>query len=200
MKIAIVSGSHRENSESERTARFVEKELKALGITTYLLSLAKNPLPLWDEGVWNDDPKWKTVWGPIADEIRSSDGLVVISPEWSGMVPPGLKNFFLLCGTTELGHKPGLLMAVSSGVGGSYPINELRTSSYKNSRFCYIPDHVIIRDVNNMLKGDAPASDRDAGIRQRIQYSLKILLEYSKALKGVRESGVPDFKEYPHGM
>lgn len=30
-----------------------------------------------------------------AKELKNSDALVVVSPEWSGTVPPGLKNFFL---------------------------------------------------------------------------------------------------------
>ena len=68
--------------------------------TDVLYSLSGNPLPLWDEGVWSGDAKWTAVWKPVATELKSSDGLVVVSPEWSGMVPPGLKNFFLLCGAT----------------------------------------------------------------------------------------------------
>ncbi len=44
-----------------------------------------------------------------------------------------------------------LIVAVSSGAGGAYPVAELRMSSYKNSRICYIPEQIIIRDVENVL-------------------------------------------------
>lgn len=201
MKIAIVAGSHRREAESARVAKHLEKELKRLGIgETYSLSLSGNPLPLWDEGVWSGDEKWKSLWGPISKELKDSDALVVVSPEWSGMVPPGLKNFFLLCGGDVLAHKPGLIVTVSAGSGGSYPVTELRISSYKNTRLCYIPDHVIVRNVEQMLQGDQAADEHDAALRVRIAYSLRVLVEYAKALRLVRDSGVIELKAFPYGM
>ena len=201
MRIAIVAGSHRREAESARVARYLEQELKKLGISdTYLLSLSGNPLPLWDEDVWSGDEKWKALWGPISNELKTSDALVVVSPEWSGMVPPGLKNFFLLCGADVLAHKPGLIVTVSAGAGGSYPVTELRISSYKNTRLCYIPDHVIVRNVGQMLHGDQASDEHDAALRGRIAYSLRVLVEYAKALRLVRDSSVIDLKTFPYGM
>jgi NAD(P)H-dependent FMN reductase len=201
MKIAIIAGSHRHEAESARVARYVEAVLRESGTSdTYLFSLADNPLPLWDEGVWNNDPKWQTVWSPIEAELAGSDGFVVVSPEWSGMVPAGLKNFFLLCGSDVLAHKPGLIVTVSASLGGAYPVAELRTSSYKNTRLCYIPDHVIVRNVGKMLHGDQPADEHDESLRSRIAYSARMLLEYAKALRAVREAGVIDLKTFPYGM
>lgn len=201
MKIAIISGSHRTKGESHRVARYIEKQLHELGVEdVYLFTLADNPLPLWDEGIWADDPKWRQVWGPIQAELRTAEGFVVVSPEWSGMVPAGLKNFFLLCGNDVLAHKAGLIVTVSASMGGSYPAAELRISSYKNTRICYIPDHVIIRNVGRMLQGDQPADEQDASVRQRLTYCLKVLIEYTKALRTVRSSGVIDLKTFPYGM
>jgi len=200
MKITVVSGSHRESSQSEKVARFCEAELKRQGVESEVLSLGRNPLPLWDEGVWGDDPKWISVWGPISKTLKASDGFVIVSPEWSGMVPAGLKNFLLLCDSTEVGHKPAMLVAVSSGIGGSYPIAELRSSSYKNNRIVYVPDHVIVREAESVLGGDQPASDRDAEIRKRLHYSLSMLIEYSRAFTAVRASGRINLKEFPYGM
>jgi NAD(P)H-dependent FMN reductase len=165
-----------------------------------VISLANNPLPLWDEGVWGDDPKWKSLWGPISQELRAADALIVVSPEWSGMVPPGLKNFFLLCSSADVGHKPALIVSISSGVGGSYPVTELRISSYKNTRIIYIPEHVIIRNVEEVLHGDTANGERDVSTRGRVEYALRVLKEYAVALKGVRESGVVDHKSFPFGM
>jgi NAD(P)H-dependent FMN reductase len=201
MKISIIAGSHRRESESLRVAQYFQGVLgKNGGIETYLLSLSENPLPLWDEGVWSNDPKWAALWKPIASELRSSDGFVIVSPEWSGMVPAGLKNFFLLCGGDLLAHKPGLIVTVSASLGGSYPVVELRTSSYKNTRICYIPDHVIVRNVGQMLKGEQPADEHDGVLRTRIDYSVRVLLEYAKALRSVRDSGLVDLKRFPYGM
>ena len=77
---------------------------------------------------------------------------------------------------------------------------ELRTSSYKNTRICYIPDHVVVRNVGQMLKGDQPSDEHDAAVRARIAYSLRVLTEYAKALTSVRASGAIDLKSFPYGM
>jgi NAD(P)H-dependent FMN reductase len=200
MKIAIISGSHRVNSESERVARYIEHALAARNINSDLISLSGNPLPLWDEGLWSGDQKWKDLWHPIAQRLSDAHGFVVVSPEWAGMVPPGLKNFFLLCSTNEVGHKPALIVSISSGIGGSYPVAELRQSSFKNNRLLYIPEHVIIRDVTAMLKGDSPANKFDEDVRKRIDYGLGLLEQYSKALSQVRESGAINHKDFPYGL
>ncbi len=98
MKIGIVIGSHRQASQSAKLGAAVAKSLESLPGCDELFSLdlAGNPLPLWDEGIWNGDEDWRALLAPLMAELESCDGFVVISPEWSGMVPAGLKNFFLL--------------------------------------------------------------------------------------------------------
>jgi NAD(P)H-dependent FMN reductase len=200
LKIAIVTGSHREKSQSDRVGSFVEGVLKTQNASPFIISLSKNPLPLWDEGVWSSSDTWTQKWNPIATQLQESDGLVVVSPEWSGMVPPGLKNFLLLCSPKEVGHKPALIVSVSSGIGGSYPVSELRTSSYKNNRLVYIPEHVIVRNVEELLNGDMPANEHDETTRARLTYGSSVLLQYAQALKSVRSSAVIDYKKFPYGM
>lgn len=135
MKYAIINGSHRINGQSAKVAKYIAAALKQSdkSSTIYSLDLASKPLPFWDEGVWNNDPSWQKVWGPISNELKECSAIIVIAPEYHGMAPAALKNFFLLASKDEIGHKPGLIVAVSSGRGGSYPVVELRTSSYKNS-------------------------------------------------------------------
>jgi NAD(P)H-dependent FMN reductase len=200
IKIAIIAGSHRESSQSERVGRFLEGVFKKAGVIPHLISLSKNPLPLWDEGVWADAPQWQVNWGPIATKLQESDGLVIISPEWAGMVPPGLKNFLLLCSAKEVGHKPALIVTVSSGIGGSYPVAELRSSSYKNNRIVYIPEQVIVRSAESMLHGEASANEHDQATRDRLTFGAAVLVQYAEALRGIRTSPVLDYDKFPHGM
>ncbi len=204
MKLGIICGSHRHKSQSRKVAEYISGRLKQASpaVEVWLYDLAEHPLPFWDEGVWAGEEKWKKIWGPISTELKSCDGFVVISPEWSGMATPALKNFFLLSSCHELGHKPGLIVTVSSGMGGSNPNQELRVSSYKNTRICYIPDHLIIRNVEKLLNDfhEVDVTPEDQYIRGRIDYSLNVLKQYAGALRGVRESGVIDYKAYPNGM
>lgn len=200
MRIEIIVGSHRKNSQSERIAQFLTSILEAKGIDVGVYSLAENPIPLWDETIWSGNETWKALWSPICSRLRTAEGFILISPEWGGMVPPGLKNFLLLCSPKDVGHKPALLVSVSSGSGGAYPIAELRASSYKNNRIAYLPDHVIIRDVENMFVGHGELSPSESTLRDRIEYCLSLLVEYTKAFRAVRSSGVPDFKRFPFGQ
>ncbi|GAA0415219.1 NAD(P)H-dependent oxidoreductase [Cocleimonas flava] len=203
MKISIISGSHRQNSQSIKVSKHIEKTLleSTLSDETYLLSLAGNPIPLWDESIWEGDEEWKRILNPISDELENSDGFVIVTPEYHGQVPAALKNFFLMW-KKQLAHKPALIVAVSSVDGGSYPVAELRMSSYKNNRICYLPEHLIIRNVESVLNDDEEKnnSESDAYFRERIQWSLGILNEYSKALKTVRDSGVTETDKFTNGM
>ena len=202
MQIAIVVGSHRKESQSSRVGAYIASDLARIdpSVTVDTIDLAGNPLPLWDESVWQGDSALSALWKPYRDRMRRADGFVIIAPEWAGMVPPGLKNLLLFAGPKEVGHKPAMIVAVSASRGGSYPVNELRTSGYKNSRLVYIPEHVLIHDVNDMLSGATPASDRDAWLRRRIEFADRILLEYAKAPAPIRTSGLTEHADFPYGM
>ena len=203
MKISIISGSHRHDAQSLRVAKVIQAYLDdGISDDSWLFSLSGNPLPLWDQGVWEGESKWKELLTPIKQQLASSDAFVVIAPEWHGQVPAGLKNFFLLFGKNELGHKPAMIVSVSSGDGGSYPVAELRMSSYKNSRICYIPEHIILRRVEKVLHHNPADNDErsDNYYRERIQWSLNILKQYAIGLKQVRESGATATDKFNNGM
>lgn len=200
MKTHIVSGSHRADSQSSKVSRYIASLIESKGGQATLTELKHNALPLWDEGMWSGDPKWKSLWSPIEAQLRAADSLVIVTPEYAGMASAAIKNFFLFCSGDLIAHKPALLVAVSAGTGGSYPIHEMRASSYKNSRICYLPDHVIVRNAENVLN-DGPATGSDEEyLRKRIDYSVDLLAQYEKALKPIRSSGMLNYKDFPFGM
>lgn len=206
MHVTLISGSHRNGSQSRKVADYTAATITALAPehspehSTDIIDLAGNPLPLWDGQSGKADSATGKVWGDFAVRLAKADALVVISPEWAGMVPPGLKNLFLHASPKEVGHKPAMIITVSAGRGGTYPVEELRTSAYKNNRILYIPDHVIVQNVGNVLNGATPADEADGYIRRRIAYSLQVLFAYGEAMKSVRASGVIHNPEFPFGM
>ncbi len=204
MKITIISGSHRDPSQSMKVAEHLKSSWLQINEDdeVEILSLAGNPIPLWDQGVWEGSPDWKALLGPLRERLIESDGFVVVSPEWHGQVPSGLKNFFLLCSPREVGHKPALIVTVSAADGGAYPVAELRMSSYKNNRICYLPEHLIIRRVEKVLNANPKENDEksDSYYRARISWALGILREYALALAQVRANGVTKTADYPNGM
>jgi NAD(P)H-dependent FMN reductase len=204
MKISIISGSHRNPSQSEKVARHVENTIKRQHpeTETWLFTLADNPLPLWDQSLWEKNPEWDARLAPLKRELAASDGFVIVSPEWHGQVPAGLKNFFLLFSRFELGHKPALIVTVSSGDGGAYPVAELRMSSYKNNRICYIPEQVVVRHVEKVLNDNAADNipEADGYFRERIEWALDMLQAYAVALKSMRETTLIHHDSFGNGM
>jgi NAD(P)H-dependent FMN reductase len=187
-----------------KVAGFIERTLmdEQLAEEVWNFSLADNPLPLWDEGIWDGEQEWLDRLNPLREQMQSCDGFVVVSPEWHGQVPAGLKNFFLMCSKNEVGHKPALIVTVSSADGGAYPVAELRMSSYKNNRLCYIPEQVIVRNVEKVLNVNTEDNDPNADgyFRERITWALGVLKEYALALRQVRASGVVDNDKFKNGM
>ena len=200
MKIVLISGSSRADSQSLKITQWLQNQLKKQDIETEVVDLQKYALPLVHEDIWQDVAENKAAVA-LRSEFDSADGFVVVSPEWHGMAAPALKNMFVYVNKT-MAHKPALLATVSAVPGGSYPIAELRMSSYKNSYLNYIPEQLVIRDVNGIFNSDEINEDENADqyMKKRAIHSLKLLVEHAKALQSVRQSGVPDYKTYPNGM
>lgn len=200
MNVTVIAGSHRPQSQSTRISHIIKKHLDPKAESIEILDLGGNPLPLWDEGVWEKSEKWKEIWHPWSTRLEKSDALVVVCPEWGGMVPPGLKNFFLLATQGQIAHKPALIVTVSSGVSGSYPVSELRMSAYKNNKICFIPDQVIIRQVESVLIQEDSPSESDLRIMARLSWSLKVLLAYAGAFRQLRADLREIGNQFPYGM
>lgn len=105
-------------------------------------------------------------------------------------------------GRGELAHKPALLVSVSSSTGGAYPIAELRMSSYKNNRICYIPEQLIIRDCERVLNENPKDNNQeeDRYYRDRSKFALTILCHYANALGDVRATGDTFDEAFKNGM
>ncbi|SFW47613.1 MULTISPECIES: NADPH-dependent FMN reductase [Pseudomonas] len=196
VNIALIAGSSRTNSQTAKVALFLGQRLKALDIcaTPRVIDLARSPLPMWPgedvEGIWADH----------AQVLRGADAVVVLAPEWHGMAAPAIKNLFMYASYKEVGHKPALLVSISSGQGGAYPLSELRASSYKNNRVCYLPEHIIVRQVESVMNtGEAKTAD-DLRIRQRADWTLQMLGHYAQAMQPLRGLISMDSVEFTNGM
>ena len=199
MNISVIAASHRENSQSKRIAEIIESKLKIFDklIKTTVIDLASSNLPFWSpekkkgKGIWGD------TWKNVSNTLNNSSGFILVVPEYGGMATPQAKNLFLLCEKGELAHKPGLIVAISSGTGGAYPISELRSSSSKNTHIMWIPENIIIRSVKQFLPG-MHGNDIPDWIDNRLDYCLKILLAYSENMKPL--SKLINRKDFGNGM
>lgn len=201
MKLVVISGSGRPDSQSAKVAQFLNNLSSECGFDNSLLyDLGSDPLPLWSPNFEKEKTPSGVSVPDIKKELASADAFLVVTPEWHGMATAIIKNFFLyFSGGSELSHKPALPVAVSAARGGAYPIAELRMSSYKNSHICYIPEHLIVRNVNDVMNDTNPQTEEDQYIQKRSEFALKLLSEYAKALQAVRKVDL-NFSDYINGM
>jgi len=199
MKISIISASHRINSQSKKISKLIQVNLLKMDskLDTKILDLADAGLPLWSPEKKDGKGVWGETWDSISSSLDKSDGFILVVPEYGGMATPAAKNIFLLCGNGELAHKPGLIVSISSGNGGSYPISELRSSSYKNTHLMWIPENIIIRNVEEFNPG-AHGENIPDWLDNRIDYVLKLFLTYASNMKPIRE--IINRKDFGNGM
>jgi len=199
MKISIISASHRKNSQSKKISFFLQNNLSDLEskLDTYILDLVDVTLPLWSPEKKDGKGIWGETWNSISSNLNESDGFILVVPEYGGMATPAAKNIFLLCGNGEFAHKPGLIVSISSGNGGAYPISELRSSSYKNTHLMWIPENIIIRNVEEFNPG-SHGKNIPEWLDSRIDYVLKLFLTYALNMKPIRE--IVNRKDFGNGM
>ncbi|WP_299002024.1 NAD(P)H-dependent oxidoreductase [uncultured Shewanella sp.] len=202
MKLLIVSSSQREGSQSAKVAQYLYDNNKDFNEVNHL-ELCRYALPFWN-GDSHTKSQDSSTWPFISQQVKQADALILITPEWGGMASPLLKNFLLMCDNQDTAHKPALLMSVVSGISGAYPIAELRMNALKNNKLVATPDHLIIRNVTEVLNTQAIASERDKSIKERIDYSTHMLHQYAKALFSIRQqhsaTPYPKQQEYAYGM
>ena len=199
MQISLISASHRKASQSKRVADIFGSRLKVINqsIKNFDLDLGSSNLPFWSSEKKGGQGIWGKEWQNISQSLKDSSGFVLVVPEYGGMATPQAKNLFLLCGDGELAHKPGLIVSISSGNGGSYPIAELRSSSYKNTHLMWIPENIIIRNVEDYL----PGSHGDLipeWMDNRVDYCLKLLIAYSENMQSLIK--LINRKDFGNGM
>ena len=199
MKISIISTSHRINSQSKKISNILQHNLFNMDtkVDTSIIDLADIDFPFWSpekkegKGIWGEN------WNSISTNLNKSDGFILVVPEYGGMATPAAKNFFLLCGNAELAHKPGLIVSISSGNGGAYPISELRSSSYKNTHILWIPENIIIRNVEEFDPG-AHGKNIPEWMDNRVDYVLKLFLAYASNMRPIRK--IINRKDFGNGM
>lgn len=185
LDILVISGSGRPGSQSLRIARLIEGELAHRGAAVELFDVHASRLGLWESEASADELGHLAALRSCAER---ADALVIVSPEWAGMVPPALKNALLHLTGGQIAHKPVLLVGVSSGRSGTYPIAELRGFAFKNSQALIIPHHVILRGVEGLFAQGLFASSDEASreLGARLDAALTELVVYAEVLAPAR--------------
>lgn len=203
MNIILICWSHR-NEWSYKVTNFLEYHLQKKEIKTSRINLSEANIPLRSPDRWSWGSDVQKILNPIREKLSQADWFVIVSPERWGMVTPWLKNFFLIWNSdkNEFAHKPALITTVSWGTWWAYPVAELRMTAGKNSKILFIPDHLIVRNVNDSMNSKTidEWEDKDIRIKKRANWSLDVLIEYTKAMISLRKQENIDLMQHWYWM
>ena len=198
MKVVIVSGSPRPDSQTRRIADVLAQELGELerDVDVEIIDLHQTHLPLWQPDASPHKDGQAAAWAPISTKLAAADAFVIMTPEYHGQASPQIKNLLFLIGKEAL-RKPALLVSVSAGMGGAYPISDLRVSAFKNIRMWVMPDHLIFRKARSLFND--PDDEQSQSLRLRARRTLKLLCDTADAMAPVLAAN-EDMLEYGNGM
>lgn len=111
MNIVALVGSIRKDSYNKRIADFMKERYKGkLNIEVLLL----NDIPLFNEDIEKEPPQ---VVKEFKDKIKSSEGVLFVTPEYNHSIPGVLKNALDWCSRVErvMANKPSFIVGASNG-------------------------------------------------------------------------------------
>ena len=108
-KIALICASLRKESINKKLELALEKRLKADGAETVIIDLGDYNLPLYHGDLELPDSVKRLV-----VDLTACDGVIVVTPEYNGGLPPVLKNAIDWTSTFSTDHFTGPVWGLSS--------------------------------------------------------------------------------------
>lgn len=181
----IICGTNRPGSRSLEISKLLQNLYKEFDSETpEIINLQDlNLSDLKDEHYGNDDKP--AIISNAIEKVNSSDGLIMVVPEYNGSYPGALKYFIDHWSYPQSFEKRPVCFV---GLGGKYgalrPVEHLQgVFGYRNS-FIF-PERVFIDNVWNIL---ANGKINDDTINQLLESQTKNFIQFVKALKQFRLS------------
>ncbi len=108
-KIGFLCGSLREGSINQKLSKAIQKKAKDKGLKTGEINLETYDLP-----IYHGDLKTPAGVKKLIKRMKSFDGVVIITPEYNGGLPPVLKNAIDWTSTVETGHINGCVYGIAA--------------------------------------------------------------------------------------
>jgi len=89
--VVAICGSYRTKSLNRKLCRLAVRELSQAGLSVFEVDLKTLGLPVYDGDV-EDASGMPTAAKELRAKIAATPGLLIVSPEYNGSVPGGLKN------------------------------------------------------------------------------------------------------------
>lgn len=182
--ISIISSSVREGRKSHNVSLYFENYLNENKLaTTEIIDLKAFNFPIFEGTL-------KTLINPaenvleFADRIKSSDGIIIVTPEYNGGYPASLKNAIDLL-YDEWKHKPiGIVTASSGPFAGSQALVSLQFTLWKMKAWT-IPAMFSVPAVDKAFDENGNATDKSGSDKLAAVFVKELLwcVEADKAPK-----------------
>lgn len=172
--IAIISASVRNGRNSHRVALFFKKFVEAKDFATVeLLDLYAYRFPIFEERLKNQTTP-SALLLDFVEKINTSDGVILVTPEYNGGYPAALKNVVDVL-NSEWRRKPIAISTVSNGsFGGMQVIITLQYSLWK-LRAWTVAAMFPVPKVEESFDAEGNPADPD-GVEKRAAAFLEELL------------------------
>lgn len=157
--IIILSSSVRTGRNSDRVALYFKKYMEENNLANAeIVDLNVYQFPIFNERLkFQPNPTAQTL--EFAEKIKSSDGIVIVTPEYNGGYPAALKNVVDLL-YDEWHRKPTAIATVSNGgFGGTHVVTSLQFSLWKMKAWT-VPAMFPVPKVQDAFDEQGNATDK----------------------------------------
>jgi len=167
MKLTILAGTNRPDSNTRKIARQLAGIYAELGQPAEILDLADLPADIFQPASYAKKP---ASFVRFSDAILASDGVHLVTPEYNGGMPGVLKYFIdMLKFPESFEHRPVAFTGLAAGQwGGLRPVEQLAAIfSYRNAHL--FPERVFLPGINQQLSPDGRLTNEDSLMRLNAQ-------------------------------
>ncbi len=172
--ISIISSSIRQDRKSHNVALYMNKYLIENNIAfSEIINLKEYNFPLFDKKLSvQSNPLPNVI--EFAEKIKSSEGIIIVTPEYNGGIPASLKNAIDLL-YDEWRHKPIGIVTVSSGpFAGSQVLIALQFTLWKMKAYT-IPAFFSVPNVQDSYDKDGHPTDKIATDKMAASFTKELL-------------------------
>jgi NAD(P)H-dependent FMN reductase len=181
-KIALICASLRKDSINKKLELALEKRLKADGAEPVRIDLGEYDLPLYHGDLELPDGVKRLV-----TDLTACDGVIVVTPEYNGGLPPLLKNAIDWTSTFSTDHFTGPVWGLASCTPG--PMSGIMCMRQLNYILMRVGTEVVPTQVG--VGNAASAFDEDghlvaepsSGLAEKMMASLFLRIKQKAAIK-----------------
>lgn len=159
MKIALISSSTRIGRTSDKLVlalqSYIQDNFNAKCVTIDLLELN---IPMFSQRYEAMDNPEK-LYVSLSNTIESSDGVIIITPEYNGSITSALKNLIDLYGSREFGNKPIAIATVSSGILGGTRAGMQLQQIILSIESCLFPKFLLTGEIRKKIENEGQLID-----------------------------------------